>query len=135
MQLAKRLRCWMGSGLSLALLFMQLATAAYACPQLAAASAAVAMAARMPGCEGMGAGMDEDQPQLCKAHCEKDAQGRALSAVPDLQPNASAPALLMGVVTPLQPALPPLLQRMHAGAPLRPPGAPPLYLSLLILRN
>lgn len=135
MLLTKRLRRWIGSSLTVALLFMQLATAAYACPQLASALEAAAMTASMPGCEGMPLPMDSEQPQLCKAHCVKDAQGRGAASVPDLQPNPAALDLLVGVVETLPPALPDARLRAQARAPARPPGAPPLYLSLLILRN
>lgn len=154
MLLTRRLRRWIASGLTLALLFMQMATAAYACPQRAQAGQASAMAevtadvtadmraesvaSGMPGCEGMAGPMnqmDDELPQLCKAHCVKDAQGRAPSAVPDLQPNPAALNLLVGLVAPPTLLLPPTLRCGHTDAQLRPPGGPPLYLSLLILRN
>lgn len=135
MPLTKRLRRWIASGLTLALLFMQLATAAYACPQLQAAWQPPAMAFSMPDCESMPAAMDADQPQLCKAHCVKDAQGRALSAVPDLEPNPAALCLLMGLLEPARMRLPDARGCARAEASLRPPGGPPLYLSLLVLRH
>ncbi len=150
MLLTKRLRRWIASGLTLALLFMQMATAAYACPQRAPAGQASAttevmaevmaepVALGLPGCEGMAGPMDQmddELPQLCKAHCVKDVQGRAPSAVPDLQPNPAALNLLVGLVAPPTLLLPPTLRCGHTDARLRPPGGPPLYLSLLILRN
>lgn len=135
MHLAKRLRRWMGSGLSLALLFMQLATAAYACPQLEQARQQVAMQLAMPGCEGMPGAMDEAQPQLCKAHCDKDAQGTSAAVVPDLQPNPAAPVLILGLVQPLAPQIPMNARSGHAPLSDRSGGEPPLYLSLLVLRN
>ena len=73
------MRCVSGL-LVLLLVFMQLATAAYACP--AAMDPARTMAtADMPGCDGdMSTDIDADQPQLCKAHCQQGNQ--AVSAAP-----------------------------------------------------
>lgn len=119
----------------LAMLFMQLATAAYACPQLEKARQDLVMASAMPGCEGMAGSMDDSQPQLCKVHCDKDARGTASAALPDLQPNPAAVHLLMGVVEPVRPLLPACLNAGQSSTQLRPPGAPPLYLALLVLRN
>ena len=124
------------------LLFTQLATAAYACPQtvadiLGATRAATAMAAEMPGCDGsMSAAMDPDQPQLCKAHCDPGAQtvnpnaptspadvaSPQLLAVLDWRPLTMAPQLTDQRAT-----------QMPPGA--SPPGSAPLYLCLLVLRN
>jgi hypothetical protein len=124
MAISKGLRRWLGGALMVALLFMQLATAAYACPQLQPA---------MPDCHGMSSQMaDPELPQLCKAHCTQAAQASAAHALPDLQCN---PAGLL-LVQPLPLALDP-----GASMPQRPespdshPGDPPLYLALLILRN
>lgn len=119
----------------MAMLFMQLATAAYACPQLEKSRQDLAMAVAMPGCDGMPAQMDENQPQLCKAHCDKDARSTGTVVLPDLQPNAAAVTLLMGIVEPVRPLLPAGITAGHPASQLRPPGAPPLYLSLLVLRN
>ncbi|WP_133702284.1 hypothetical protein [Roseateles toxinivorans] len=117
------------------MLFMQLATAAYACPQLETALQAPVMAATMPGCDNMPAQMDAEQPQLCKAHCDRDAQNTSSTLAPDLQPNPSAAMLLMGSVEPVQPpVLRGAAQNCTAALP-RPPGAPPLYISLQVLRN
>ncbi|MDM4768284.1 hypothetical protein [Pelomonas sp. SE-A7] len=135
MPFTKRLRRWIASSVMMAMLFMQLATAAYACPQLVKDVQQSAMAADMPGCEGMSGQMDQDQPQLCKAHCVKDVQGTGAAAVPDLQPNPAALTLLVGVVEPVPLALPRSLATGPAGTLDRPTGAPPLYISLLILRN
>lgn len=130
----RRLRRWISGGLLMAMLFMQLATAAYACPQLQSAQQDGQMMA-MPGCEGMPAQMDDDQPQLCKAHCDRDAQGTGSAVLPDLQPNPAAVTLLMGVIEPVPPLLPAgVAAGLAIGLP-RPPGAPPLYLALLVLRN
>lgn len=135
MLLTKRLRRWIAYGVMLALLSMQLAVAAYACPQMAQASQPAVMAMAMPGCDGMSGAMDPEQPQLCQAHCVNDAQGTGTAAAPDLQPNPAALTLLVGIVEPLPPALPAAFAAGQTGTLARPPGAPPLYLSLLILRN
>lgn len=135
MYFARRLRRWVSSGVLMAMLFMQLATAAYACPQVEKIQRDLEMAAAMPGCNGMPAQMDDDQPQLCKAHCDKDAQGTGSAVLPDLQPNPAAVTLLMGTVEPVRVLLPASIAAGHPASQLRPPGAPPLYLSLLVLRN
>lgn len=135
MVLSRRLRRWVSSSVVMAMLFMQLATAAYACPQIEKVRQDLAMAVAMPGCNGMPAQMDDDQPQLCKAHCDKDAQGTGSAVLPDLQPNPAALTLLLGLVEPVQALLPAGMAAGHPASQLRPPGAPPLYLSLLVLRN
>jgi hypothetical protein len=88
-------RCWTGC-VVVALLTVQLATAAYACPK-EAASAELAAMAGMPCAEMMaGTGsVDADQPGLCHAHCQADASRPTL----DPSPSASllAPALLQMV--------------------------------------
>lgn len=125
---------WLSGWLVVVLLFAQLATAAYACPLPPAAAAAPAMA-DMPGCDGhRPAAVDPDQPQLCRAHCQQGAQTVGQPAAPDL----TAVPLLLAVLdwTPAVVAAPPgaaLAAELVSGAP--PPGSPPLYLSLLVLRN
>ena len=122
---------WLTGWLILMLLFMQAATASYACPQ-AGASPGAAM--EMPGCEDTapGAGMDPEQPLLCMASCLQGASTASshvtldapflavlyvvASAVP-LQLQASAPVIAFG--------------RLGES----PPGWPPLYLFNRILRN
>ncbi|HLO96178.1 MAG TPA: hypothetical protein VK195_17870 [Burkholderiaceae bacterium] len=135
MQVSRLLRRWVSAGVLMAMLFMQLATAAYACPQLEKARQQAAMALAMPGCEGMAGSMDLEQPQLCKAHCDRDAQGTAASASADLQPNPAALTLMLGVVQPLVPLLPACVRAGQAPLAARSAGEPPLYLSLLVLRN
>jgi hypothetical protein len=118
-----------------ALLFAQFATAAYACPRAAAdASAPVAMA-DMPGCEGaMPGAMDPSQPQLCKAHCERGSQTLNAPSAFDLP----AATLMLAVLDWSPRSLPAApagsrLGQVPSGA--APPGSPPLYLSLLVLRD
>jgi hypothetical protein len=131
----RRLSGW----LILVLLFAQLATAAYACPRTAAAGAAdtaVGAMADMPGCEGALPGaMDPDQPQLCKAQCEYGSQTVNAAAPIDVP----APTLMLAVLdwSPRAPLLAapggPRYGQVPSGA--APPGSPPLYLSLLVLRD
>lgn len=127
---------WLCCWLIAALLFMQLATAAYACPQLAEPVQSSVAMADMPGCNGeMAAAMDPDQPQLCQVHCTPGSQATYPGGFgADLQLPPVLLALLWSTaVVAVEPAavLPP--DGTPAGAP--PPGAPPLYLSLLVLRN
>jgi hypothetical protein len=58
------------------LLFMQLAVASYACPGAESKMAALsAMAeAGIPCAQSMTVNMDEEQPNLCKAHCQAGQQ-------------------------------------------------------------
>lgn len=121
--------------LTLLLLITQIATAAYACPAaLAVANAPVAMV-EMPGCDGnMPGTMDPEQPQLCRAHCQQGSQAVHPTPAPDAP---TAPVLLAvldwtdSALMPTQPAGRATL--VTSGAP--PPGSPPLYLRLLVLRN
>jgi hypothetical protein len=148
--------------LVITLLFTQLASAAYACPQLraaapvvsdSAASADMAPLADMSGtpdmadCDGMmmmmaspdgpASAMDPAQPQLCKLHCSPASQTVQASAVLDAP---SAPPLLLLAVLDWAPAARQLtadavLVRQHVPAGAVPPGAPPLYIALLALRH
>jgi hypothetical protein len=135
MTLRRHQRGWLSRWLIAALLFTQLATASYACPMAQGNMAGVAVMADMPGCDGnMPAAMDPAQPQLCQAHCQQGSQTVNQTLLPDM-PAAS---LLLAVLdwacvnrVPTEPAGQPL--GIAAGA--SPPGAPPLYLTLLVLRN
>lgn len=92
------------------LLFMQVAVARYVCPATVASAAqsSMVMAAGMPCAESMSRAMDEEQPALCRAHCQADKQSLdkyelpatvALSAMPAnytlavIVPNFSGAAL------------------------------------------
>lgn len=136
----RRHRGWLSGWLVAVLLFTQLATAAYACPQLApaAADAMAEMAdmAAMPDCSGnMPTRMDPDQPQLCKAHCEAGKTSvNSQAAALDAPPAMAVGAALVGIVDVADAAQ--LAASMPASAADGPPaGAPPLYLSFLVLRN
>lgn len=137
MRVLRRHRGWLSGCLIAVVLFTQLITAAYACPQLAPepADAAVAMAA-MPDCDGsMPAAMDPDQPQLCKAHCEAGKTSvNSQAAAPDAPPAMAVGAALVGIVDGAVAAA--RAATMPASVADGPPvGSPPLYLSLLVLRN
>lgn len=122
--------------LTVLLLFTQIATAAYACPATVAAAHAQVAMAEMPGCDGgaMPATMDADQPQLCQAHCQPDAQ----NVHPTLALDAPTTPLLLAVLDWTATAR--LPAQAACGWPLAalggsPPGSPPRYLALLVLRN
>lgn len=149
MRALHRRRGRLAGWLAAVLLFAQLATAAYACPQLtrvapeqvaaamaAGADADAAAMAAMPDCSGnMPAAMDPEQPQLCKAHCEAgNSSVNSQSAAPDVPQLAATDAAWVGVVDPAAAAGRAAgLRAPVADAP--PAGRPPLYLSFLVLRN
>lgn len=135
MQVHRAFKRWVSGGLVMLLLFMQLAAAAYACPaELQALRDDAAMEA-MPGCDGnMPRGMDADQPQLCKAHCQQGEQAVGASPSGDWTPWP----LLWAVIDWRQSADADLPRALAwSGPPLGAvlPGSPPIYLSLLVLRN
>jgi hypothetical protein len=88
----------------------------------------------MPDChDALPTTMDPAQPQLCKAHCNPSAQTLTASVPVDLPVSPLLMAVLDWSARAL--AQPIAGRRFHAalsGAP--PPGAAPLYLSLLVLR-
>lgn len=117
------------------LLYAQLATAAYACPEPQRPGAPAAVA-EMPGCDGHmgGSAMDPEQPLLCQAHCQPDPQNLQPAPAIDLQTTPLLWAVLDWTAAAVQPQTQGILQpQALSGAP--PPGSPPLYLSLLVLRN
>jgi hypothetical protein len=135
MRFHRRPKRWLSGWLCLVLLSVQLATSAYACPGLAAAAQIPVAMAEMPGCDGNMPGvMDPDQPQMCKAHCQQGSQ----TVHPTPASDAPASPLLIAVLDwkhtdalAAQPA-----GRTSTATPGgSPPGSPPLYLSLLVLRN
>ena len=135
MRVHRAFKRWVSGGLVMLLLFMQLAAAAYACPAELRALRAEADMVAMPGCDGnMPRGMDTDQPQLCKAHCQQGEQLFGASPSCDWTPWP----LLLAVIDWRQSAH---AELPHARAWSGPPpgavlpGSPPIYLSLLVLRN
>lgn len=129
-------RRWTASLLALVLVCLQFWTAAYACPAPAGAGTVpAATMAGMPDC-AQGAGMDTKQPQLCKAHCDRDKQTVNNLPASDLAPAA---ALLDELFTRLALWLPvqaaealPAVVAAHSGPP---DGSPPVYLALQVLRH
>ena len=102
------------------LLFMQLAVAGYVCPGIGPKVAeAVAMTeAGMPCAESMAMNMDDEQPNLCQAHCQADSQSSDTYQLPLLVAVDTLPsAPTLQVVMPLLYAmslLPPHLRRTTA---------------------
>ena len=122
----RRVSLWLTAA---AFLCVQLATAAYACPALSTAQAS------MPGCDGMaGAPMDDSLPTLCKLHCDKDKQSPAGADTPSAA--APLPALLSYAsgwrIAENDRVVRPASQRPESGPPR---GAPPLFITYLVLRN
>lgn len=91
---------------------MQFALAAYACPKLDSAAHAVSMQKAgmamedaigmpsMPECHAMAGTMDEQDPQLCRAHCDGDSLSSASLQGLDLQAIA-AHAIWVAYVLPV----------------------------------
>lgn len=99
------------------LMFAQLALASYVCP----GSGSKVVEANMPCAELMSMAMDEDQPNLCQAHCQAGQQKADTYQTPIL---ASLPDL---VVDYLITRILPLAPGAHLQAPLlRRTTAPPL---------
>ncbi|MGQ3053040.1 MAG: hypothetical protein ACT6S0_14765 [Roseateles sp.] len=132
MRLKKVSLRWIASMLATLLVFLQLATAAYACaaPQTAAGESAMAA---MSDCEAM-ASMDPEQPQLCKAHCDRDKQTVNNAPVPDVAPAALLDRLLSRLALWLPPGAAEALPAVVAAHTGPPDGAPPVYLALQVLR-
>lgn len=133
MDVLRRHRRWLPAWLVPVLLFAQIATAAYACPQAAPALGAAATAmAEMPDCQ---AGMDPTQPQLCKAHCETGQQSVNSNAGAASVPGPALIDARWARVLVCTDAAQTLLAAPKPQSVGPPDGTPPLYLSLLVLRN
>jgi hypothetical protein len=135
MTLLRLLRRRVSLALVLSLLFAQWATASYICPRAAPTAGAAAMST-MADCAGMTpAAMDPEQPQLCKAHCEQGTQ--SVNATPQPLPATlfTLWAVLDWHVVP-RPGTPAAAGALKADrhAP-SPPGQPPIYLTLRVLRD
>ncbi len=106
------------------LLFMQLAVASYACPGAESKVAAIsAMAeAGMPCAQSMTVNMDEEQPNLCKAHCQAGQQVADKYELPaPVAMTALLPDFLMPVVAPVLQGAP--MQAPHLMRTTAPPVA------------
>ncbi|HEY9106519.1 MAG TPA: hypothetical protein VIN58_07550 [Roseateles sp.] len=122
--------------LAFVLVCTQLLTSAYACPLPSATVPASTIAmAGMPDCDQM-SGMDVEQLQLCKAHCDRDRQTVNNAPAPDLASGALMldrlfTRLALWVSPDAAEALPAVITA-HTGPP---DGAPPVYLALQVLRH
>ena len=134
MRLNKVPRRWLASMLAAVMVCLQLATAAYACVAPTQPMMAAADMADMPDCASMSE-LDQQQPQLCKAHCDRDKQSvnttpaAELVAAPAIDWLASHQALWVPVAEADGLAA---VIAAHTGPPR---GAPPVYLTFLVLRN
>jgi|GEM_PF-4764431 len=114
---------------------MQWVTAVHACP-VAHKAAAVAAMPDMPDCpmQRIDSGTDAGHLQQCKAHCERASQ--ALNSVQgvdlDVQPVVLA-IVDWGLTRHAGPMANQVESIVRSGA--APPGSPPRYLTLRVLRN
>ena len=78
----------------ISLLFMQLAVASYACPGSGSKIAEVAAMAEagMPCAESMPLNMDDQQPNLCHAHCQAGQQSADKHELPSPVAIGALPA-------------------------------------------
>ena len=110
------------------LLFMQMPVAAYACPgagvKVGKVAEASAMAeAGMPCAESMTMNMDDEQPNLCHAHCQADSQSAHTYQLPSLVAIDALPT-----APALQVALLPFVEAPAQAPHLRRTTAPPLLI-------
>lgn len=136
MALNKAHRRWLASLLAAVLVCLQLATAAYACESPGRPSQPVLAMPDMPDCPGM-TELDDQSPQLCKAHCDRDKQSVNTAPAVDTSSALTVDWLLSRLVVSLPAAAaeadaPAAVMAAHTG-PLH--GAPPVYLAFLVLRN
>ncbi|WP_298432239.1 MULTISPECIES: hypothetical protein [Pseudomonadota] len=134
-------------GLVVALLFSQMALAMYACPRLDSAGHIASMQAAgmameeatgmpsMPDCHAMPGTMDDEAPHLCRAHCSGDSQSAPALHGVDVQ-SLAAHAVWIAYVLPAVIDAPQAVDsRPRQAQPDSRAGAPPLYLTLQVLRN
>ena len=113
------------------LLFMQLALASYSCPGAATQVAEIAAMAEanMPCAGSMSLTMDDEQPNLCHAHCQAGQQSADKYEPPYPVAIGTVPAAIaLRVAVPLLSPLP--LQAPH----LKRTTAPPIAISNCCLR-
>ena len=102
-------------GLIVALLFSQMALAMYACPKLDADTHAASMQmagmamdeatgmSAMPDCHAMPGTMDDESPQLCRAHCSGDGKPAPSPQGLDGLSTAAAHAVWIAYLLPVVP--------------------------------
>ena len=134
-------------GLILALLFSQMALAMYACPKPDSAGHIASMQAAgmamedpvdmpsLPDCYAMSGTMDDEAPQLCRAHCDSD--GQLVSSLQGLDTQSIAAhavciTYLLPEIFETQPTAGPMAGYVQ---PDPRAGFPPIYLALQVLRN
>jgi hypothetical protein len=126
----RRQRRWLSIWQVVAMLFMQLAVAAYVCPAVSAATLTP-----VPDCAEHGkSAADPAQPQLCKAHGVVGDQ--VVGGGGGVDATAAPPLLAVLDWRAAQLVAAPVIRAGRdrlSGAP--PPGAPRLYLALLVLRQ
>lgn len=129
---------WIVHGLVAALVASQMAASAYACPDLRPVPPVAQASHHAPDCAShVRQGLDPAQPLLCKAHCEAGQQSVNSAAGPAGVPP---PVLLVDArwarVLDVAEATVEAASSRPELQPVGPPdGTPPLYLSLLVLRN
>lgn len=105
MRLSRAARSWWSRSLVASLLFLQLASAAYACAMQSTKPANTSMAG-MPCAQAMAAAdmstMDLDQPGLCREHCKGGTQ--ATEPAPTASLVAPAMVALFVIAAPFLPA-------------------------------
>lgn len=135
-------------GLIVALLFSQMALAMYACPKQDTDAHAASMQmgdmameeasgmSSMPDCHAMPGTMDDESPQLCRAHCGGDGKPAPSPQGLDVPSTAAAHAVWITYLLPVVPD-----PQSSTGARADPAwldhrtGSLPLYLTFLVLRN
>jgi len=135
-------------GLIVTLLFSQMALAMYACPKLDADTHAASMQmagmamdeaagmSAMPDCHAMPGTMDDESPQLCRAHCSGDGKPAPSPQGLDIPSIAAAHAVWIAYLLPVVPD-----PQSSTGARSDPAwldhrtGSLPLYLTFQVLRN
>lgn len=125
-------RRWIAAWLAGVLLFALWSTSSHACSRVGVGTQAASMA-EMPDCDGTMA-MEDDEPLRCQAHCTEDGRltGSASIAIdlpPPLPAAGAIVAVLDGAAAQLEFAAP------WPAAEGPPPGSPPIYLLLQVLRN
>jgi hypothetical protein len=130
MRLTRRTRRFASWFAILGLLSMQVAVAAYVCPELSAA--AMAESEMGPDC---GMLPDSDKPGLCKAHYETQSQLKGDNS--PLPPLAVSLSTVVSLLTPVDTASDRTAVSLNSYhlARLEPDGSPPLFLRLQVLRN
>lgn len=133
MNVTRHRRRWLSAGLLVALLVMQWATAVHACTA-AHPTAPAAVMPEMPGCDGHMPALDAGHLQQCKAHCERASQ--ALNSLQGIDLDVQPVLCVVVDWRTVEHAVPmgsPVESIVRSGA--APPGSPPLYLTLRVLRN